>query len=90
MAGVGVRGECLLPTVSEAFEFSAQAQPAAQLGIDGSCREYVIRTARDAFFLAFAAITIDDRAKNTGRLFAVRLLDIHQRISSVTRHQPTG
>ena len=77
MAGIGVRGERLLPAVSEALELPAQGQTAAQFGRNGCHGENMVGADRHALFLAFAAIPVDDGPRQTRCLFAVRVLDIH-------------
>ena len=78
MAGAGVRGKRLLPTVREALEPSTQAERPPHLGCNRGYREDVVRTYGDALFLAFTAIPVDDRPHSARRLFAVRFLDIQQ------------
>jgi hypothetical protein len=77
LAGISVRGKRLMPAVSEPLELSTQTQAPAHLGRNGCHCEDFAGTDRDAFFLAFTAIAVDDRPDKTRRLFAVRFLDIH-------------
>lgn len=71
-----------MPAVSEPLEFSTQAQTAPERRCNSRDCEDIVRTDRDAFFLAFTTIPIDDRPDHTRRLFAVCVLDIHQAVPS--------
>lgn len=77
LTSTGVRCKRLLPAVSKPLELSTQTQAPAQLGSNGCHGEDIIGAGRNAFFLAFTAIAVDDGPDKTRRLFAVRFLDIH-------------
>jgi hypothetical protein len=88
VAGIGIDGKRLLPAMREAFEFSAQAQVPAHLGCYRCHAEYIVGACRDAFFLAFATIPVDDGPHRARRLLAVWFLNVQCGITWM--NQPGG
>ena len=93
VAGISVRRKGLLPAMRQPLQFAAQTHLPAQRGCDGSDREDIEGTDRHALRFALAAIAVDYRSDDPGRLFAVRLLCLrhcHCQIITSNLRQTTG